>query len=595
MDIGDPSEIPTTRRRLPSMQELGAFDFGAPGESGAAADSQPAPWPGEVPVRRPSNETRTNLPGGTTTLEAAVAPTAPAPPPSATTPPSAAAAATTATGAAPGPRPALTAEQLRQALAKADPGTRQKLLRLIAGGRTVQQLPGAAPAASAKPRSLVMQLDPPLPKAAPAPAPAPAPARPPSSAPRTEAAGPASGFAEFSTSRSGARGAAGASPGFTPARGTGSRFAGRVSRPGEQPLMQIDAHTDLLDAAPPAASPAARKAELQAQLDQVPRQAMGSTDNARSEPMAHKVLFPAYDPARHGEDVHGQARRRHEGPIEGHFPAPRQPFKPHYQHPDGRPMTAEESQVEEVLQTQRCEETLGVLARDGVNGLLLSPRDLDAAVANGVISAEAAATLWKTWAALRPVIHVIEDEPPAPADTDASDDDGGTEPRATAAPGDTGEATGDLPLSAMDTSGRGPGPGPGREPPTPTPTPTPTPPVPQLSEPSAAGAGQSPPSVVPTSSPAALASLAADAQAVEPPTLPLPGRQRPTTPNAEPIEPTAVTPAAMPAAPRWPRLKARLKTLAWWFVAYCVLVTSSRLAMEAWLRWGHWISGWPGR
>lgn len=515
------------------MQELGAFDFGAP-----APTEQ-----GERPAAPPSGATTPSAPE---TVPAELASSAAAP-----------------AGPRPTARPALTAEQLRQALAKADPGTRQKLLRLIAGGRSVQQMAPTAAVDGAKRRSLVMQLDT-----------APGPAR--------AARGTGTG-----TGTANANAASGPPPTATDAAfktfQPGPHQPTRPPRPNGQALMQIDEHTELLDAAPPPASPAARKADLQAQLDQVTRTA-SVTEGVRAEPLAHKVMFPAYDPARHGEDVHGATRRRHEGPIEGHYPAPRQPFSPTYKHPDGRPMTAEENQVEEVLQTQRCEETLGVLAREGVNGLLLSPRDLDAAVVNGVISAEAAATLWKTWAALRPVIHVIEDEPPAPAVSDAIDDED-AEAGAPAGPSDTKEAAADEPAPAMDVPGPGPGTGPA--------APAAAPPALQRSEPVASNAEPAP-GTEPAAAAAPLASLALKAQAEEPPTLPLPGRQRPAVSNVNASDTAAEAPDRAPAPSRWPRLKARLKPLAWWFVAYCVLVTSSRLAMDAWLRWGHWISGWPG-
>ncbi|MBL8301580.1 MAG: hypothetical protein JNM26_02280 [Ideonella sp.] len=408
--------------------------------------------------------------------------------------------------------------------------------------------------------------------------------------------------------------------------------------------MQIDEHTELLDAVAPGVSPDARKADLQAQLAQAQRQA-AAPEPARSEPLAHKVLFPAYDPNRHGDDVHGATRRRHEGPIEGHFPAPRQPFKPTYRHPDGRPMTAEETQVEEVLQTQRCEETLSVLARDGVNGLLLSPRDLDAAVANGVLSAEAAATLWKTWSALRPVIHVIEDEPP-PADAAGAEVVGEA---ADAAPG--GTAVDEAPSERVDTVADG------IAEPMPPAAPTRTAPADQAGAPArsaeaagpavgpqtdaphhtsveatatatAGAARTAPPAAAPETapagppaarSPAKAASVSAPTTAIgppppsprepepEPPTLPLP-RATPTSQPVSALAATAATvpdvgatadalapmapgatamPAPTPADVRRTRLKTLARGLFWAFVAYCVLATSARLALLAWARWGH--------
>lgn len=518
MDIGDPSEIPATRRKLPSMQELGAFEFDGPSVSRAPADAPAVPLLAAstvAPARPAKPEASPAL-----TRPAAARATAPSAAPDASAPP--------------GPRTAPTAEQLRQALSKADPGTRQKLLRLIAGGRTVQQLGPGGPSDAGKRRSLVMPLH---------------------------------------------DGTAARPPAPTPAASL------QPGRRGPAAVMQIDETTELLDAVPPLPSPSARLAELQAQADQIARPAAGR-EHARQEPPAHKVLFPAYDPARHGEDVHGSSRRRHEGPIEGHYPAPRQPFKPAYTHPDGRPMTAEENQAEAVRQTERCEETLGVLARDGVNGLLLSPRDLDAAVAAGVISAEAAATLWRTWAALRPVIHVIEDEP-TPAAAEAPADETSDEPAAngedsSAAPDVAPAVRPDVPPASEpqpepDAEHR-PASGTGQRATAKQTAATPAPAAPHRPEPGASdlaptvdtptlAAPEAMPPLVTPPSPAASAASAAS--------LASPGHSHSHSHGS--------TPAT--------RLKALLRTLAWLFIAYCILTTSSRLALGAWQRWGHWIAG----
>lgn len=629
MDIGDPNEIPATRKKLPSMQELGAFDFGAPAGRTEAA---PAGSPATIDARGPSTgaalPAAPAVPRRSAPARSAVAPPAPTRPAELDTGPAALQGAPAASAGAP-PRSKPTTEQLREALAKADPQTRQKLMRLIAGGRTVQQV-GPASQGGARRRNLVMQLEADTPRARAAASPPPvAPPRPAPAPP------PASGFGAFT-----------ATPRTTaaPAQGFARPSAGPrpAARPAEPALMQIDEHTELLDAVAPGVSPDARKADLQAQLAQAQRQA-AAPEPARSEPLAHKVLFPAYDPNRHGDDVHGATRRRHEGPIEGHFPAPRQPFKPTYRHPDGRPMTAEETQVEEVLQTQRCEETLSVLARDGVNGLLLSPRDLDAAVANGVLSAEAAATLWKTWSALRPVIHVIEDEPP-PADAAGA---GVVGEAADAAPG--GTAVDEAPSEKVDTVADG------IAEPMPPAAPTRTAPADQAGAPArpaeaagpavgpqtdaphhtsveatvtAGAASTAPPAPAPATapagppaarSPAKAASVSAPTTAIgppppsprepqpEPPTLPLP-RATPTSQPVPALAATAATvpdvgasadalapmapgamamPAPTPADVRRTRLKTLARGLFWVFVAYCVLATSARLALLAWARWGH--------
>jgi hypothetical protein len=384
MDIGDPDDIPTRRKRLPSMQELGAFDL----DAGGAAPA----------LELPSGPGRQGMPGALDTRPAPLSDLGGPRPSNPTVPPAAAPSVLPSGMAAPAvdpaganksgatTRPALTPEQLRQALAKADPQTRLKLLNLIVGGRPIQHRGGGlavSPGPRARPAPVGTRTD--------------APARP-ASAPRTT-----------------------------------STTAPPSPRTGPAPLLKIDDNTELLDASTPIPSAQQRKLAMQAQVDATLQQ-----ERQRAEASAHKVIFPAYDPNRHGEDVRSTVRRRPELPVEGHFPAPRQPLRTAYTHPDGKPMTPEENKVEEVLQAQRCEETLTVLARDGVNGLLLSPRDLDAAVAQGVLDAATAATLWKTWSALRPVIHVIADEPPeVPAAAASADADGPTEATAepdTAAP-----------------------------------------------------------------------------------------------------------------------------------------------------------------
>lgn len=487
MDIGDPNEIPSTRKRLPSMQELGAFDIVSP--AGAAPTAAR-----EAPAAPEASAT-------TAASAAAAAPGAPAAP------------AATAT------RPTPTPEQLRQALAKADPDTRQKLLRLISGGKSVQQVGSPVEAGGARRRSLLMQADTGSRRATP-----------------TSSAVPKAPLWSATS--------ASASP---------SRQATRAARPGaEPPLMQIDANTELLDAAAPPLSPAERKAGLQAQLDQAQQNLLRPTaDKAPAEGLAHKVLFPAYDPKHHGEDVHGSSRRRAEGPIEGHFPAPRQPFQARYQHTDGRPMTAEENKVEEVLQAQRCDETLSVLARDGVNGLLLSPRDLDAAVSQGLLSAETAATLWKTWAALRPVIHVIEEDAPEAATKDAAAIDFGVP--------DEADAPSPSPAPAIDIASGIPAPKPAME----------------------TAAAHTPPAAVPTQN-------TVDIPDPEPQTLPLP--RGAVHDAAVPTPATGTSPAAPSIPPRSTpalRFKALARALGWAFVAYCVFASSTRLALLAWHQWGH--------
>ena len=317
---------------------------------------------------------------------------------------------------------------------------------------------------------------------------------------------------------------------------------------------------------PKSLTAADRKAELQAQLDlaqqQAQQQAVPAADKAPAETLAHKVLFPAYDPTRHGEDVHGSSRRRAEGPIEGHFPAPRQPFQATYQHPDGRPMTPEENKVEEVLQAERCEETLSVLARDGVNGLLLSPRDLDAAVGQGLLTAEIAATLWKTWAALRPVIHVIEDEPeespPVEPDNATTASDAAGEAQTPALPGDA--VTPEPPAAAQTLDA-----------PALNPVPAPVAAI----APTAAPAPALPPIAAVAAAPVSIPDPAIDT-----PTLPLPRT------GHEPPFPKMGDARAGPSTTRQ-RLRAVARGLGWAFIAYCVLATSTRLASLGWHQWGH--------
>lgn len=328
MDIGDPSEIPTTRKKLPSMQELGAFDAEPPRQKPLPQPSPPAP-PAPT-IDQPTPDSRPARP---------------------------------------------TNEQLRAALNRADPATRSKLLRLIAGGRAVEQTASPAATTARPTRGLAMNLH------------------------RSPVSAEAAAVSDIRQSTR--------PPQQRP------RMAATAGSAGET-LLKIDANTDLLDAAAPPLSAEQRKAALQQQLD---ASLLPETPRGES-PSAPKVLFPAYNPQEHGSDVR-RPTRRSEAPVEGHFPAPRQPFQARYQHADGRPMNEEETKVEAVLQEQRCEQTLEVLARDGVNGLLLSPRDLDAAVENGTLDEATATLLWKTWSALRPVIHVIDEPAPPSADEPA--------------------------------------------------------------------------------------------------------------------------------------------------------------------------------
>ena len=517
MDIGDPNEIPATRKRLPSMQELGAFDDIAP--EAPQSVSRPARTRPPAAAEPVVAVTPVPVPVPTSAPEPAPAPEG-APSPAAASAPAA-------------PRPALTPEQLRQALAKADPVTRQKLLRLIAGGRTIQQLsPGSGGSSVGEgPRAstLVMGL----------------------------------GAARDTTDRPKPPPPRASAADTSPARAAASRRAAGES------LMQIDANTELLDASPPpAAAGGDRHAGLQAQLDSARQQAP-----PRADPAAHKVLFPAYDPRRHGADVHTTTRRRSEGPVEGHFPAPRQPFRASYQHPDGKPMTPEESKVEEVLQAQRCEETLSVLAREGVNGLLLSPRDLDAAVNNGLLSAETAATLWRTWAALRPVIHVIEDEPPEAPAVAATPAEAEAAPQAD--PGTTNAEANLPPTPAAVTA----------------PLPLDPPPAP---------AAVAPPVPAPPSLPPRVREAAAARQEPAPATPRRPEIEPAVDPVWAATQPPPLVEAAAHRGPpadqrgaAWKRLRRMLTWVFWAFVAYSVITTGLKYAVLLWhTGWGWALLDW---
>lgn len=514
MDIGDPSEIPATRKKLPSMQELGAFDVVSSGPALADAPANQAAPPS------PAVETQA---------------TSPSPP---------AEMPTVATGNGLTPRVPPTPEQLRQALAKADPATRRRLLRLIAGGQSVQQIADPATVGGGPRRSLVMQRN------------------------IEQHAG---------TRGNHARPSAPPSPQSPPPRRTTAPPSANPApraRDGNKALLQIDENTELLDAASPQPGSTDRRVDIQAQVD-----AALQRDTPRPDPTAHKVLFPTYDPAQHGEDVRSLSSRRKDAPVEGHFPAPRQPFQASYRHPDGRPMTPEENKVEEVLQATRCEETLSVLARDGVNGLLLSPRDLDAAVASGLLPAETAATLWKTWAALRPVIHVIEDVQAVAVEADAeASPDPATPGAQVPTDGPTAQvphaATG--PITPSNTASVQMG-----EPTADLSVALPT--VAAMPETALASLAVAPPARVPVEAmppvDEAPASPASDADD-EPVTQPM----RRFDPNsARPADAAPATPLSTPGL----RLRALLRTVAWIFVAVCVVNTTGRLAMLAWLRWGH--------
>ncbi len=471
MDIGDPSEIPSTRKKLPSMQELGAFD--------------------------------------------------PEPPTSTPSPP----ALDKPTPASKPPRP--TSEQLRAALKRADPATRIKLLRLIAGGRTVEQAAALEPDASAPSRRLAMNL----PRSPTRPEPPTADARPDSAKPIHR------------------------------------QLKAAATATGGETLLKIDANTDLLEAAAAPLSVEQRKAALQQQLA-----ASRAQETPRAETAsAPKVLFPAYDPREHGDDVR-QPARRSKAPVEGHFPAPRQPFQARYQHADGRPMNEEETKVEEVLQEQRCEQTLQVLARDGVNGLLLSPRDLDAAVENGTLDEPTATLLWKTWSALRPVIHVIDDQP-IPRDGEAAAPqlaiDFGNPATEESAPVE------DEVTTAENQSGAGPVPVLDIEP--------------SLSPAPPARMEEKPQQPIATKTLAEALAISAPAPGPAPSAVESPEPQPAAIPARPDVEPQ---PASDPShGGRKHRSTVVLRQLLRAFAALCVVYTSVQFGAWAWLRWGHWLLG----
>ncbi|GAP35545.1 hypothetical protein [Piscinibacter sakaiensis] len=760
MDIGDPDDIPATRKRLPSLAELGAFD--GPGAATPAPVRRPASA-GTLATdtapdagRRASAEVDRSREAAGGSEPAAEALPGPAPAPALARAPLPASGPGAGPAPGPGPAPAapdtgpapteppaqppgtagvreLSPERLRQALAQADPDTRRKLLKLFAGSQAVQRVAGAAGA----PPSLVMtrprRPTAPGPATGPGPGRAAAPARasrfgeldvgerlrPPRGAepvtpppPATgEAAGPAPAPLRSTTEFVAAHVPVRPDAAFTPAGpgkpfgrpmaepGAGLRGAGRAAAAAasDEPLLRIDEQTELLDAlptggpsgraarpgaaaAPPAApgtDPAAeaRRADMQSRLDaalqaeqaaqaekarraaRAAAAAAPGSDEDRLQPAPPRAQFPTYDPERHGEDVHSVAARRKDGPVEGHFPAPRQPpreppapperersprgtggdaaaapaFAPRYRHPDGREMSPEENLAEQALQAQRCEETLGTLARDGVNGLLLSPRDLDAAVAAGVLGAEAALTLWRTWSALRPVVHVIDDDPPegttprgragdrsdepGPSAADADDD-----PREDGGPGsvrDGGPQAGDGPAAPADTaSAAPPAPPVAREPAgRPAGPARADPPVDPVAPPALAAAGApaaaasavastAPPPATPTApesgraaAPEPLRStsaLAADPPGPRPPQVPAAGDLPSSLLD---VSPAGTRRASLPAPPsparrtgprRW---RGGLRTLFRLFVLYCVLSTSVQALTAAWLRWGHL---WPG-
>lgn len=487
MDIGDPSEIPTTRKKLPSMQELGAFE---PEASRSIAAAAAVAAPAEVSAR-------------STAAAAAAARLMPK-----------------AAAEPPNPNPVRPSpEQLRAALERADPATRRKLLRLFAGGRAVDQSDGQ-PSVTGQARRLTMNLHRAQPQTA-------------SKRPDAERAN--------------------SSPSQRPLK------AASISS-GET-LLKIDANTDLLDAAAPPLSAEQRKAELQSQLAATQSQQPQSGEAAA----AHKVLFPAYNPLEHGDDVR-RPTRRSEAPVEGHFPAPRQPPQARYRHADGRPMDEEETRVEAVLQEQRCEQTLAVLARDGVNGLLLSPRDLDAAVENGTLDEPTATLLWKTWSALRPVIHVIDE--PAQCEQEASDatpDSVGAEPKPIelALPDQaiTPDAVQDGELSAIanDT------------------LPLSAEPVPAVTE-----------------QPIHITQAASIAESARP-TAPM-AFDEPVGKQPQPTSPArpdgAATPEdGRPASRRESRSRIWLRNALRGLAVLCMLYTGTQLSAWAWLHWGQWLVG----
>ena len=238
---------------------------------------------------------------------------------------------------------------------------------------------------------------------------------------------------------------------------------------------------------PPArrcASTSIRSCSAPARLQQTSRARAGRAsrfDSPVSEAVAvdaPRVLFPIYDPAEHGADL--RTPRRAAAPVEGHFPPPRQPFaapghqvRERTQKPEraGQPVAvvapasasapapapAPASLPAPVPEPALTEASVSAPApsgsepdvdrqlslldppdemcvRDGVNGLLLSRRDLDEAVEDGLLQRDIATLLWKNWSARRPVIHVIDDPAPSPVEpgTAASEIDG----NATEAPSD---------------------------------------------------------------------------------------------------------------------------------------------------------------
>ena len=487
MDIGDPSEIPTTRKKLPSMQELGAFELEP---SNAAAAAEPP-----APIARQAPATVIDKPD-------------PAP-----------------------PRP--TSQQLRTALARADPATRSKLLRLIAGGRTVEQLARPPASVTGHTHGLEMNL---------------------------HRAQPQSGQSAQDDERRAARPIYRAASASTPRSG--------------ETLLKIDATTDLLDAVGPPPSAEQRSAALHEHLAAT----LAQESPAGPTAAAHKVLFPAYDPQEHGDDVRRLVRRSG-APVEGHFPAPRQPCQARYRHADGRPMDEDETRVEAVLQEQRCEQTLEVLARDGVNGLLLSPRDLDAAVENGTLDEATATLLWKTWSALRPVIHVIDDETTpregeivapqseierdeAPAESIEATDLADLEAALTEEPSDAASAPG------LTESGLSPSPEPLVSA-APAPAEVPT-------APNAATTIDQPAAIT-------IALVALD----EPPDVALRGApEKRACPEGE-----SAPMAPAPAANRKRRSAALMRSAARIVAAVSVLHSGVTIGGWAWLHWGHWLTG----
>ncbi|WP_418320564.1 hypothetical protein [Piscinibacter sakaiensis] len=523
MDIGDVNEIPTTRRKLPSLQELGAFDV----------------EPSTV-TRRPSS---------------AAQPPLPAPPPAPSPPPTAPQAARTPR-AAPAARLPVSDERIRQALAKADPLTRKRLLRLIAGGRTVLQRGEQGPQ---PPGRTTASLSMAMPRAE-----------------RPATASAAASSAGHRPQQESARAAPPPTAGATP----------RASHPADsdEPLLRIDARTDLLDAVAPALDAEQKKAALIAQLAAARNEPAPSTPRST----AHKVLFPAYDPREHGDDVRRPGRKP-DAPVEGHFPAPRQPFQPAYRHADGREMDEQEARVEAVLQEQRCERTLEVLARDGVNGLLLSPRDLDAAVEDGVLDAETADTLWKTWSALRPVIHVIEDPPAPPQAADGTADAADSEPPSEALV--ESEPAAEPPVSdaaaVADTA-------------IPIVTAEDTPAAPPLSAPiaspavaiatsNAVGSADTPPMMpLESAAPLPMKALPAVTESSAQPLSPSQPASPPAAVSAN-IQPIAAAAAIDTAPPRWPRVVRGARFVGRIFVYGCVISSSVQVAWWAWRHGAFWL------